>query len=88
MHAAVNGFVHVLGPVVDDLWVVRVDLDRRLAHEPISHVLRVLAVALLRIDPVVLFLPGFDVVAAELPLAVTIDDPAVGRRPNLAALAT
>ena len=61
--------------------------DRRLPDEPILHVLWILAVPLLRVDPVVLFLPGLDVVAAELALAVAVDDLAVGRDANLTALA-
>ena len=64
-----------------------VDLDRRLPHEAVPHLLGILAVALLRIDPVVLLLAGLDVVAAELALAVAVDDLAVRPRPDLAALA-
>ena len=65
-----------------------VDLDRRLAHEAEHHVLRQLAVALLRIDPVILLLSGLDVHAAELALAVAVDDLAGRNRPHLAALAS
>ncbi len=78
--------MHVLRAVVNDGRIVRRHLDRRLADEPELHVLRILPVALLRIDPVVLFLPGLDVVAAELSLAVSVDDLAARHRPDLTAL--
>ena len=87
VQAAVDRLMHVLRTVVDDLRVVRIDFNRRLTHEPVLHVLRVLAVPLLRINPVVLLLSGLDVVAAELALAVAVDDLAVGDHANLAALA-
>src|SRR5262249_40599038 len=87
MNAAVDRLVHVLRAVVHDFRVVRVALDRGLPNESIAHVLRILPVALLRIDPVVLLLPGLDVVAAELTLAVAVDDFSVRRDANLPALA-
>src|SRR5262249_8125452 len=87
MHAAVDRLMQVLRAVVYDFRIVRVDLDWRLAHEPEMHVLRVLAVSLLWVDPIVLLLAGFHVVAAELAFAVAINDLAVGRRANLSALA-
>ena len=86
--AAVGRLVHVLRPVIDDFRIVRIDLDRRLPHEPVLHVLRIFPVALLRINPVMLLLPGLDVVAAELTLAVAVDDLPVRHDANLAALAT
>ena len=88
VQTAVDRLMHVLRAVIHDSRVVRIDLDRRLADEAISHVLRVLAVALLRVDPVVLLLAGVDVIAAEFALAVAVDDFSVGRRPDLAALTT
>jgi hypothetical protein len=87
VHAAVDGFVHVLRAVIDDVRVVRVDLDRRLPHEPVHHLLGVLAVALLRVDPVLLLLPGRHIHACELALAVAVDDLSRRNRPDLPALA-
>src|SRR5713226_863964 len=84
--AAVDGFMQVLRPVIHDLWVVRIDLNRRLTYEPEVHVLGVLAVALLWVHPIVLFLPGLNVVPAELALAVAVDDLAVRRGAALPAL--
>src|SRR5262249_3134402 len=85
--AAVDRPVQILRPVIDHLRIVRIDLNRRLTHESIVHVLRCLAVPLLPVDPVVLLLPRVDVVPAELTLAVAVHDFAVGRGTNLAALA-
>ena len=77
----------VLRAVVDDARVVRVDLDRRLPHEAVHHLLRIFSVALLRVNPEFLLLAGRHVHAAELALAVAVDDLSRGDRPHLSALA-
>src|SRR5438034_4228678 len=51
VYAAVDRLMHVLRSVINDFRIVGIHFDRRLTHEPIPHVLRVLAVALLRVDP-------------------------------------
>ena len=77
---------HVRG-LVDDALVVRRHVDDRLAREAVLDLVRIVAVAVLRIDPVVLLLPGVDVVAADLALARAPHDLAVLLRPDLSGLA-
>src|SRR3954462_7102927 len=84
---AVDRLMHVLRAVVNDARVVRIDLDRRLADEAEHHVLGILAVALLWVNPEHLLLPGRHVYPPELAFAVAIDDLSRRNRPNLSALA-
>ncbi len=87
-----NAFVrrameHVRG-LVDDALVMRRHVDDRLAREAVLDLVRIVAVAVLRIHPVVLLLPGVDVVAADLALARAPHHLAVLLRPDLAGLAS
>ena len=60
---------------------------RRSAREAVFDVVRIVAVAVLRIDPVVLLLAGRDVIASEFSLAGAPDDRAVRTRTDLSGLA-
>ena len=73
--------------LVDDARVVRRDVDHRLAREAVLDVVGVVAVTVLRIDPVVLLLASDGVVAADFTLAGAPHDLTVWLRPDLAGLA-
>ncbi len=73
--------------LVDDRVVVRRQVDDRLAREAELDVVGVVPVAVLRVDPEVLLLPGEHAVAPDLALARAPHHRPVAARPDLAGLA-
>src|SRR5262245_56363490 len=80
--------MHDVRAVVDHPRVTGRNLHRRDTLKTIANVLRVMAVAVLRVDPITRGLPGLDIRAVKLALARAVNDVGVLRmrddRPRLA----
>ncbi len=86
-HPVVDRAVQDVRRLVDRLDVVRRHHHDRLTRKPEADVVRVMTVAVLRIDPPALGLPGHDVEALDFSLARAPDHAPVRCRPDSAGLA-
>src|SRR5262249_61440180 len=85
------GAMHELRAMVEHARIVRRNLHRRDTLKAIAHVLGVMAVTVLRVDPVARRLPGLEISAVKLALTRSVNDvrilrmwddrPSLGTRP-------